>query len=191
MKVIVGLGNPGLKYAPTRHNVGFWTIDKLAEQQGIAVTKSKFQSLVGEYRQNGEAVLLVKPQTFMNLSGLAVQEIAAYYKLQPETDILVIYDDMDFRPGQLKLRTQGSAGGHNGIKSIISSVGTDVFCRARVGVGRPVPGQSVIDYVLGTFAPDDRMRVMKAVEAAAQAVVYSLDHTFERAMSQYNQVSFE
>lgn len=189
MKAIIGLGNPGPKYGRTRHNVGFWAIDALAEKFHTSVTRSKFQSLVGDARIGEEPVLLVKPQTFMNLSGAAVADVVNFYKLNAATDIFVIYDDMDFQPGQLKLRARGSAGGHNGIKSIIASLGTEAFCRVRIGIGRPLP-EAVLGHVLGTFSKEDQARVEKAVAAAAEASEYACLHGFERAMNQYNQVSF-
>jgi peptidyl-tRNA hydrolase, PTH1 family len=191
LKAIIGLGNPGPKYEWTRHNVGFWAIDILAKQLQVPVTRSKHQSLVGESRVGNVPVLLVKPQTFMNLSGQAVQDVVHFYKLDPTSDVFVVYDDMDFQPGQLKLRTRGSAGGHNGIKSIISSLGTEAFCRARIGIGRPAPGMDIISHVLGTFRTEDRERVWKAAEASVDAIRYALEHDFEKAMSQFNQVSFD
>ncbi|WAH37330.1 aminoacyl-tRNA hydrolase [Alicyclobacillus dauci] len=190
MIAIVGLGNPGPKYDATRHNVGFWAIDGLAKTLQVSVTKSKFQSLVAECRVDGESVLLVKPQTFMNLSGLAVAEVVNFYKLRPEDDVIVVYDDMDFRPGQLKLRAQGSAGGHNGIKSIIAQLGTEAFCRVRVGIGRPAPGLDVIGHVLGKFPKEELQKVEKAVEAAQEALMVSVKKGFAHAMNQFNQVSF-
>ncbi|GEO26345.1 peptidyl-tRNA hydrolase [Alicyclobacillus acidoterrestris] len=190
MKVIVGLGNPGPKYEQTRHNVGFWAIDRLAAKLSVAVTKAKFQALIGETRIGAETVLLMKPQTFMNLSGQAVSEVVNYYRLQPETDIVVIYDDMDFAPGQLKLRMRGSSGGHNGIKSIVAHLHTEAFCRMRIGIGRPAPGTDVIGHVLGVFSQADKERVEKAADAASEAALYSIEHGFERAMNEFNQVSF-
>lgn len=190
MKAIVGLGNPGPKYERTRHNVGFWTIDELASRWTLSLTKVKFQSFVGECNIGSERVLLVKPQTFMNLSGHAVREVVQFYKLDAQKDVIVVYDDMDFVPGQLKLRELGSAGGHNGIKSIVQMIGTESFCRMRLGIGRPEPGLDVIGHVLGTFPKETETRVRKAVDAAADAAVYSIDHGFEQAMNQFNQVSF-
>lgn len=190
MKAIVGLGNPGLKFERTRHNVGFWTIDELAKRLSVSVIKAKFQSVVAECSIGGERTILVKPQTFMNLSGHAVHECVSFYKLSVERDVIVVYDDMDFHPGQLKLRERGSAGGHNGIKSIVQMLGTESFCRVRLGVGRPEPGIDVIGHVLGMFSKEEATRVDKAVHAAADAAVYSIEHGFERAMNQFNQVSF-
>ncbi|GMA57125.1 hypothetical protein GCM10025858_16280 [Alicyclobacillus sacchari] len=150
MKAIIGLGNPGFKYERTRHNVGFWAIDRAAQKLGVVVDRAKFQSLIGEARVAGEPVLLVKPQTYMNVSGVAAAEIARFYKLDVEQDILVMYDDMDFLPGQLKLRARGSAGGHNGVKSLIQSLGTDSFCRIRIGIGRP-PARTSFPMSLAPF----------------------------------------
>lgn len=186
MKAIIGLGNPGPKFEATKHNVGFFAIDRLSSLFHAAVIQSKFQSLVGDVRVNGESVLLVKPMTFMNLSGQAVREVVQFYKLLPEEDIIVIYDDMDFMPGQMKLRRQGSAGGHNGIKSIIACLGTEEFCRVRIGIGRPTTGAETIAHVLGRFSAADQARVDKAVDDAVEAVQYSVEHDFERAMSRYN-----
>ncbi|EJY56923.1 peptidyl-tRNA hydrolase [Alicyclobacillus hesperidum URH17-3-68] len=190
MKAIIGLGNPGFKYERTRHNVGFWAIDNAAQRLGVVVDRAKFQSLIGEARIAGEPVLLVKPQTYMNVSGVAAAEIVRFYKLDVEQDILVIYDDMDFPPGQLKLRARGSAGGHNGVKSLIQSLGTDTFCRIRIGIGRPPRGSDIIPYVLGTFPEEERVRVEKAAAAAAEAAMHAVEHGFEHAMNQYNRVSF-
>lgn len=190
MKVIVGLGNPGRKYEETRHNVGFWVVDKMASRLGLAMTKSKFQSLVGAGDVYRESVLLVKPMTFMNLSGDAVREVIQFYKLNPASDLIVVYDDMDFLPGQVKLRQQGSAGGHNGMKSIILSLGTESFCRIRLGIGRPPLGMDTISHVLGRFSRDDRIRVEKVVDASVDAVLHSIEYDFEHAMSQYNQMTF-
>lgn len=186
MKVIVGLGNPGQKYAATRHNVGFWVIDALAEAEHTPVLRARFQSLVGECRLHGEQVLLLKPQTFMNLSGLAVQDVVHYYKLQPETDLIVVYDDMDFQPGQVKLRERGSAGGHNGMKSIIASLGTEAFCRVRMGIGRPSHASEILGHVLGTFVPGDAKKVDAAVKVATDAILYSVQHGFAKAMNRFN-----
>lgn len=190
MKAIVGLGNPGPKYAATRHNVGFWVIDKLAARLNLTVTKSKFLSLVGEGNAYQQSILLVKPLTFMNISGDAVREVVQFYKLDPTSDLIVVYDDMDFNPGQLKLRQKGSPGGHNGIKSIVSSLGTESFCRIRLGIGRPPIGKDIISHVLGTFSLDDRIRLEKVVDVSTDAILHSMEYDFEHAMSQYNQVTF-
>lgn len=190
MKLIVGLGNPGPKYERTRHNVGFWAIDQLSKQLNVNVNRAKFQSLVAETRIASEVVLLMKPQTFMNLSGDAVEQAVSFYKLDVPSDVIVIYDEMDFAPGQLKLRQSGSAGGHNGIKSIIARLGTEAFCRVRIGIGRPLTGAETIGHVLGTFSPAEAPRVEAAAKSAADAAMYAVEHGFHKAMNRFNQVSF-
>lgn len=186
MKLVVGLGNPGSKYENTRHNVGFRVIDELSQQLAIPVQKERFQSLLGEGRVGTEKVFLCKPLTFMNLSGQSVAQIRRFYgSLAPE-DIIVAYDDMDFQPGQVKLRRQGSSGGHNGIKSLIESLGTMEFLRVRVGIGRPEPGANTISHVLGVFSPTDVDEVEKAVRLAAFSIRTALEKGFDAAMNQYN-----
>lgn len=186
MKAIIGLGNPGPKYEQTRHNVGFWVVDELSRRLNRPITRAKFQSLVADDRIDGEPVLLVKPQTFMNLSGHAVREVVDYYKLNVEQDVMVVYDDMDFAPGQVKLRTSGRSGGHNGIKSIIQSLSTETFCRIRIGIGRPVSGPEIIGHVLGGFSKEEHALVQTACLKAADASLYAVAHGFEQAMNQYN-----
>src|SRR5690348_16506783 len=157
MKLVVGLGNPGAKYENTRHNVGFMVIDELSKSVTVSGWREKFRAMVGETRIGQEKVLLCKPLTYMNLSGESVAEICRYYgSLDARSDIIIVYDDMDFSPGQFKLRQKGSAGGHNGIKSLIQCLGTDEFSRIRVGIGRPGKGQDIISYVLGTFGKEEQ-----------------------------------
>jgi peptidyl-tRNA hydrolase, PTH1 family len=187
MKVIIGLGNPGSKYAMTKHNVGFWVVDGLSQRWNIPVHKEKFQSVIGEGRVGQEKVLLCKPLTFMNLSGEAVRAIVSYYsELTPGEDIIIVYDDMDFPPGQLRLRVKGSAGGHNGMKSVIQHLGTEEFPRIRVGIGRPPQSQTVVDHVLSSFSRDDLTLVQDAVQRAVEAVDYALANGFSMAMNRYN-----
>ncbi|WP_026974432.1 aminoacyl-tRNA hydrolase [Alicyclobacillus contaminans] len=187
MKVIVGLGNPGDKYAATKHNVGFWVVDELARRWNTPVSREKFHALVGETRVAGEKVLLCKPLTFMNLSGESVREVVAFYsELTPAADVWIIYDDMDFPPGQVRLRQKGSAGGHNGMKSIIQHLGGDVFPRLRVGIGRPEAEQTVVHHVLSPFSSPVLPVVQEAVQRAADAVDFALHHGFEMAMNRYN-----
>lgn len=187
MKVIVGLGNPGPKYALTKHNVGFWVIDGLSQRLNIPVQKEKFQSVIGEGRVGQEKVLLCKPLTYMNLSGEAVRAIVSYYsELTPEQDIIIVYDDMDFLPGQLRLRVTGSAGGHNGMKSVIQHLGTESFPRIRVGIGRPPQSKTVVDHVLSPFARDDVTLVQDAVQRAVEAIEYAVTNGFPMAMNRYN-----
>ena len=160
MYVIVGLGNPGDKYARTRHNVGFDVIDLLAEQNGISVTERKHKALIGKGRIAGQAVILVKPQTFMNLSGESVGDILHFYKLDPAQDLIVISDDVALDPGALRIRKKGSAGGHNGLKNIIAHCHTEEFMRVRIGVGKLPPNGDMIAHVLGRFAPEDRRGIV-------------------------------
>ncbi|KPV44649.1 aminoacyl-tRNA hydrolase [Alicyclobacillus ferrooxydans] len=187
MKVVVGLGNPGLKYHHTRHNVGFDVVDELAKRMGVSVTKDQWQALSAETRVGQEKVLLVKPQTYMNNSGESVRAIFQFYQeALPEHDLIVIYDDMDFAVGNFRLRQQGSAGGHNGIKSIINHIQTSEFARVRIGIGRPAPEWTVIDHVLGSFSRTDRKLVDAVVERASDAVVFALENSFSLAMNRFN-----
>jgi len=185
VKVIIGLGNPGKKYEDTRHNAGFMAIDKISDKWNIPVQQHKFRAIVGEGRIEGEKVLLVKPQTYMNLSGESVIEVLSFYKLTPD-DIVVIYDDLDLPCGQLRLRLKGSAGGHNGIKSLIQHMSTQEFKRIKVGIGRPEPGRSVSDYVLQTFSAAERPVINAAVEQAAEAAAMWTREPFELVMNRYN-----
>ncbi|MFM1655450.1 aminoacyl-tRNA hydrolase [Brevibacillus sp. B_LB10_24] len=185
MKVMIGLGNPGRQYEDTRHNVGFMAIDKVSNEWQIPVSQNKFRALIGEGRINGERVLLVKPQTYMNLSGESVREIVSFYKLTP-ADILVVFDDLDLPVGRLKLKEKGSAGGHNGIKSLISHLGTQEFKRIKVGIGRPEPGRNVSDYVLGSFSTGEHPLIERAVALAAEACAMAATERFDLVMNRYN-----
>ena len=156
MYLVVGLGNPGKQYEATRHNMGFDTIDVLADKLNTSVDEKKFKGLYGKGIIAGEKVILLKPQTFMNLSGGPVREMANYFKIDPESELIVIYDDIDLEPGQLRIRKQGSAGGHNGIKDIIRQLGTEKFLRIKVGVGAKPKGWDLADHVLGRFSTEDR-----------------------------------
>ena len=186
MYVIVGLGNPGDKYARTRHNVGFDVIDLLSEQNGISVTERKHKALIGKGRIAGQAVILVKPQTFMNLSGESVGDILHFYKLDPAQDLIVISDDVALDPGTLRIRKKGSAGGHNGLKNIIAHCHTEEFMRVRIGVGKLPPNGDMIAHVLGRFVPEDRRLVELSYERAAQAIDCILSEDVDKAMSRYN-----
>jgi PTH1 family peptidyl-tRNA hydrolase len=184
MYAIVGLGNPGKKYEHTRHNIGFLAVDYLAEKHDIKVNKIKHKALVGEGVICGEKVLLVKPQTFMNLSGNAVREIVAYYKIQPE-ELIVIYDDVDLEMGRLRIRKRGSAGSHNGMKSIIYDIQQDDFPRVRVGIGGERKS-GLANYVLGGFGKEERTIMEKAVVRAAEAVVCIIAEDADAAMNKFN-----
>nr|WP_090893192.1 aminoacyl-tRNA hydrolase [Evansella caseinilytica] len=185
MKLIAGLGNPGMKYDGTRHNVGFDVIDLCAEKLGIELNKSKFKGVYGEKMINGEKIILLKPLTYMNLSGESVAPLMKFYRVEPN-NLVVIYDDLDLGPGAVRLRQKGSAGGHNGMKSIIAHIGTEAFNRIRVGVGRPPKGEPVPDYVLGKPFAEERTAINEAVQKSAEAVVAWTSDTFIKVMNVYN-----
>lgn len=185
MKLIIGLGNPGKDYQDTRHNVGFMTIDKISDKWTIPVQQNKFRAIVGEGRIGTERVLLVKPQTYMNLSGESVGEILRFYKLTPD-DLIVIYDDLDLPLGQIRLREKGSAGGHNGIKSLIAHLGTEQFKRIKIGISRPDQKSRVRDFVLSTFSKDEKPIIEEAITLAAEASVMSLSESFLKVISHYH-----
>ena len=186
MYVIAGLGNPGSKYEKTRHNVGFQVIDRLASKYHIDMNTKKHKAICGTGVIEGVKVLLVKPQTFMNLSGESIREAVDFYKVDPETEFLVIYDDISLAPGHLRIRKKGSAGGHNGIKNIILHLGTQVFPRVRVGVGEKPEGYDLADYVLSRFPKDERVLMEEAFERAGEAAVCMMNDTMEHAMNQFN-----
>lgn len=186
MYVIVGLGNPGDKYQKTRHNVGFDVIDLLAEKYQIAVTDRKHKALIGKGRVAGQAAVLMKPQTFMNLSGESVSDLLNYYKLDPEEDLIVISDDVTLDPGTTRIRRKGSAGGHNGLKNIIAHTHTDRFKRIKIGVGRLPAGEDMVAHVLGRFSPEDRRLVELSYERAIAAIECMVQDDIEQAMNLYN-----
>ncbi|OPY58860.1 MAG: Peptidyl-tRNA hydrolase [Pelotomaculum sp. PtaU1.Bin035] len=186
MKIIVGLGNPGREYAATRHNIGFMVIDRLAVALGVTIKKKMFMAMVGQSLINGEKVLLVKPQTYMNLSGGAVGALLKWYKITA-SDLLVVYDDMDLEPGKLRLRPRGGAGGHKGMQSIIQVIGTENFPRLRVGIGRPPESDfETVDYVLGSFGSGEAEAMEEALDLALEAAVCAVRDGIERAMNLYN-----
>jgi len=185
MKLIVGLGNPGKRYENTRHNVGFLAIDYLAQQMGIRVDKEKNRALIGEGKFGEEKVVLVKPQTYMNLSGEAVAPLAAWYKVEPE-DILVTYDDLALEVGKIRIRGQGSHGGHNGVRSLISHLKTEKIPRIKIGIGAPPPQWDTADYVLGNFSPAEKKIIGEAIEKTAKAMEVILQQGLAKAMNQYN-----
>lgn len=186
MYLIVGLGNPTKKYEHTRHNIGFDVIDYLADQYNISMNTKKFKGICGTGVIEGRKVLLLKPQTFMNLSGISVREAADYYKLDFTQELIVIYDDIDLDPGNLRIRKKGSAGGHNGIKDIIAHLGTQEFLRIRVGAGAKAEGQDLVNHVLGHFSGEDRELVAWAIENAVGAVRLMVQGDTDAAMNQYN-----
>ena len=183
MKLIVGLGNPGKKYEHTRHNMGFDVIDLFSELAQIDIDKESFKGLVGRGKVFDEDVFLLKPQTFMNLSGESVREIVSYFKIKIE-DIIVVYDDMALAPGRIRLRPSGSSGGHNGIQNIIDNLGTQDIKRIRVGIGEPT--YNSIDYVLSKPSKEERVLIDEAIVDAANALKDILKDNFDKAMTKYN-----
>lgn len=186
MFLIAGLGNPTKKYAHTRHNIGFDSIDWLAEKYHIELDQKKFKGTCGTGVIEGQKVLLLKPETFMNLSGESLRAAVDFYKLDPETQVIVIYDDIALAPGYIRVRKKGSAGGHNGIKSIIAHLGTQNFQRIRVGVGEKPKEWDLADYVLGRFTNEDREKVEEAIAHTAEAAALMVQDETDAAMNQYN-----
>ena len=186
MYLIVGLGNPGRQYDGTRHNMGFDTLDYLIEKHHIPQGGVKFNAMYGKGMIGGEKVILMKPLSFMNLSGGPVREMANYFKIDPETEMIVVYDDIDLDPGQLRIRKQGSAGGHNGIKDIIRALGTQKFLRVKVGVGAKPKGWDLADHVLSRFSDSERKKVDEAIARAGDAVEMILSRGADAAMNEYN-----
>ena len=186
MFIIAGLGNPTSQYEGTRHNVGFDVIDVLADKYNISVDGRKCRAYVGKGVIEGQKVLLVKPQTYMNLSGESIRGLVDYYKIDVEQELLIIYDDISLAPGQIRIRKKGSAGGHNGIKNIIANLGTDVFMRIKVGVGEKPKKYDLADYVLSRFSKAERELVEEGYEKAADAAGRILKGEVEAAMNEYN-----
>ena len=184
MKIIVGLGNYGAEYAKTRHNIGFMAADIIAEKMNIDFAKEKFHSQIAETNYGGEKILLMKPLTYMNRSGLAVAEAMNFYKLDL-ADLLVIYDDMDMPCGQLKIKKKGSGGGHKGIGDIINALGSDVISRIKVGIDHPVH-DTVVDFVLKPFSAEEFEKIKPTLEIAAKAAVYWLENGTQETMNVYN-----
>ena len=183
---MVGLGNPGSEYARTRHNAGFRAIDLLAQELGCRIDKAKFQGLYGQTVYNGAKLFLLKPQTYMNLSGRAVLQLSAYYSIPPER-ILVMFDDISLPPGRLRIRGDGSAGGHNGIKSIIAELGSQEFPRVKIGVGaKPNPEFDLAAWVLSTFSAKEEKDLSFALENAARAALVVIDRGVAEAANQFN-----
>ena len=189
MYIIVGLGNPGKQYEGTRHNVGFDVIDALADKYNISVIERKHKALIGKGLVAGQKVILVKPMTYMNLSGESVREAVDYYKVDEKEEFIVVYDDISLAPGGLRIRGKGSAGGHNGIKSIIGHLGHDVFKRIKVGVGEKPKGWDLADYVLSRFSKEERTKVDEAVKTAVEAVEILVAQGLDEAMNKCNRTA--
>ena len=189
MYLIAGLGNPGDKYEHTRHNAGYEVIDVLADRYDIDVNTGKHKGLVGKGVIEGEKVILLKPVTYMNLSGESIIDALSYYKLDPESELIVIYDDISLRPGMLRVRPKGSAGGHNGIKNIIAHLGDDKFPRVRVGVGEKPKGWDLVDHVLGRYSDEDKEIMKESFKRAADAVVSIMTGGIDKAMNDFNGIT--
>ena len=184
--LIVGLGNPGREYEKTRHNCGFRAIDGLAEKLGCRIDKGKFQGLYGQTTYQGKKLLLLKPQTFMNLSGRSVLQLSAYFNVPPQR-IIVMFDDISLEPGRLRIRPDGSAGGHNGIKSIIQEVGSQSFPRVKIGVGaKPNPNYDLADWVLSTFSAQEEKALAVSLKNAADAALAIIDKGVPEAANKFN-----
>lgn len=184
--LIVGLGNPGKQYERTRHNAGFRAIDILAANLGCKIDKGKFQGLYGQTNWNGKKLYLLKPQTFMNLSGRSVLQLSAYYSIPPQR-IIVLFDDVSLEPGRLRVRAEGSAGGHNGIKSIIAELGSQEFPRVKIGVGiKPHPEQDLADWVLSNFSANEEKALGEALPQAAAAALCIIEHGIPETANRYN-----
>ena len=186
MFIIAGLGNPTKEYEGTRHNVGFDVIDRLSDRYNIDVDTKKHLALIGKGVIAGQKVILAKPQTYMNLSGESIRSIVDYYKVDPETELLVIYDDISLDVGKLRIRAKGSAGGHNGIKNIIAHLGSQVFPRIKVGVGEKPPKYDLADYVLGHFSKEEQVLMDEGYDHAVNAVEMILSGDINGAMNEYN-----
>ncbi len=183
MYVICGLGNPGKEYEHTRHNTGFDTVDMLAEKYDISIKELKHKGIIGKGIINGQKVILVKPLTFMNSSGDCVRAVTDFYKVDVERELIVIYDDIALPPGRIRVRPKGSAGGHNGVKSIIARLGGESFPRVRVGVGGVPAGRDQIGHVLGRFSTEDRVLAQKGMEKAVKAVEIIMEQGVDEAMN--------
>ncbi len=186
MYLVAGLGNPGSQYDMTRHNIGFATIDYIANENNISIKKLKYKALYGELSVNGEKVLFVKPQTYMNLSGESIREFCSFYKIPPE-NVIIVCDDISIEPGKIRIRRKGSAGGHNGLKSIIYQLISEDFVRIRIGVGNPAhKDYDLADYVLGHFGKDEIPVLEDAIIKASKAVFEIIKNNVDSAMNKYN-----
>ncbi|MCT4612681.1 MAG: aminoacyl-tRNA hydrolase [Clostridia bacterium] len=185
MKIVIGLGNPGAKFDETRHNVGFDIIDAFVDEKGLKIDKNKFKGIYTKFKLNGEDVVVLKPETYMNLSGESVIEVMNFFKVTNE-DIIVIYDDISLDVGKIRIKKKGSAGGHNGIKNIIKMIGTEEFDRLRFGVGNKPDYMDLADYVLGRFNKEDKVIVDREIKTAVEALNVYLSAGIDEAMNNYN-----
>ena len=186
MYIIVGLGNPTKQYDNTRHNIGFMTIDELADKYNISVTTIQHKARIGKGVIEGRKVILAQPLTYMNLSGESVRELADYYKVDPTSEVIIISDDIELPPGYIRVRPKGSAGGHNGLKNIIQHLGTQEFVRVRVGVGEKPKKMDLAEYVLGHFASNEKDAIADGISQAIDAIKIIMDGEIDKAMNQFN-----
>ncbi len=191
MYIIVGLGNPGKEYQNTRHNIGFDVIDRLAEEENIALLEKKHKAVIGKGYVAGQKCILAKPHTYMNLSGESVRQLLDYYKVDEKNELIVISDDISLEVGGLRIRKKGSAGGHNGLKNIIAHLGHDNFIRIRMGVGEKPKGYDLADYVLGHFPSDERKIMDEAAKTAAEAIRTIITQDADAAMNTFNRKKAE
>lgn len=191
MYIIVGLGNPTREYENTRHNIGFDTIDAIAEKYDISVLEKKHKALIGKGFIDGKKVILAKPLTYMNLSGESIRELVDYYKIEETEELIVIFDDISLDVGQLRIRKKGSAGGHNGVKNIIKQLGHDTFMRIKIGVGEKPKGYELADYVLGHFSERERKIMDDSARKAVDAVKMMMFEGADAAMNVYNKKTAE
>ena len=191
MYLIAGLGNPEKRYNGTRHNVGFGVIDYLSEKYDIDLTEMKFKGMYGKGRIGDEKVILLKPLTYMNLSGESIKAVADYFKIDTKTELIVLSDDIELDPGRIRVRPSGSAGGHNGLKNIIAQLGHSEFARVRVGVGKKPPRIDLADWVLGHFDEEDTVYIKEAIEHAADAVCVIMEEDVKTAMNKWNGIKPE
>lgn len=189
MYVIAGLGNPKKEYENTRHNIGFAVIDMLADRHGIRMNEAKHKGLIGKGFINGEKVILVKPLTFMNLSGECIREVVDYYKVDAKENLIVLHDDISLEPGVVRIRKKGSAGGHNGLKNIILHLGHDQFQRVKIGVGEKPEGYDLADYVLGHFSKQEKELMSQVAEQVCDAVEVMMKEGPDAAMNRFNSKS--
>lgn len=186
MKLIVGLGNPGAQYDDTRHNIGFNAVTALADEIGISCFRNKFQGKVGEGSYRGEKAVILMPHTFMNLSGNSLIEAVKFYKLDPEKDVVVVYDDMDLEIGKIRIKEKGSSGGHNGVKSIIAHIGEN-FLRVKCGIGKPVSKEQVVNYVLSKFSKEERKEISSMLDITVEALKEIITtEKYDKVMQKYN-----
>ncbi len=186
MFIIAGLGNPKKEYDNTRHNIGFEAIDALADKYHISVMNIKNKAMIGKGVINGQKVILAKPLTFMNLSGESIRPLADYYKIDVETELIILSDDISLPPGQIRIRKRGSAGGHNGLKNIIKQLGSEGFQRIRIGVGEKPRGYDLADYVLGQFSKEEKLLMQEGIEKAICAIELMVTGNTDQAMNEFN-----